>query len=248
MDAAWDFALRRLRTAPGLQRTRTTVRDPCAIKQGRPIVNVARGVQQLALRTDIDIAHLVECEVIPAQRAIFAPRFVDDRNVWRDLLLIDDPIERLGRAIVRIGGKVLRLEVKAFLGSLDHRLRRADLSLTNGSGGFDINDDAELDINEIIIGIGKECRPAHRAGPRRARTARLRGPTARCTDAGTTRGLRILPRGPPRGLSTACRLPYSAWDSPLLVGGSDNEARINRESLAAHQAGRNTGLNDTLKD
>ena len=43
-----------------------TVRDPCTIKQRRPIVNVARRVQQLALRTDIDIARLVECEVIPA--------------------------------------------------------------------------------------------------------------------------------------------------------------------------------------
>ena len=73
------------RTASGLQRARATVRDPCAIKQCRPIVNVARRVQQLALGTDIDIARLVEGEVTPAQRAlIFAPRLVDDRNVRRD--------------------------------------------------------------------------------------------------------------------------------------------------------------------
>ena len=38
-----------VRTASGLQRARATVRDPCAIKQCRPIVNVARRVQQLAL-------------------------------------------------------------------------------------------------------------------------------------------------------------------------------------------------------
>jgi hypothetical protein len=96
MDATWDFALRGFRTASGLQRARATVRDPCAIKQCRPIVNVARRVQQLALGTDIDIARLVEGEVTPAQRAIFAPRLVDDRNVRRDSLLIDNPIERLG--------------------------------------------------------------------------------------------------------------------------------------------------------
>src|SRR3984957_7490898 len=83
MDATWDFALRGFRTASGLQRARATVRDPCAIKQCRPIVNVARRVQQLALGTDIDIARLVEGEVTPAQRAIFAPRLVDDRNVRR---------------------------------------------------------------------------------------------------------------------------------------------------------------------
>ena len=58
----------------------------------------------------------------------------------RDPLLINNPIERLGRAIGRIGGKLLRLEVKAFLGSLDHHLRRPDLSSTNGSRCFDIND------------------------------------------------------------------------------------------------------------
>jgi hypothetical protein len=34
------------------------------------------------------------------------------RNVRRDPLLIDNPIGRLGRAIGRIGGKVLRLEIK----------------------------------------------------------------------------------------------------------------------------------------
>ena len=49
MDATWDFALRGFRTASGLQRARATVRDPYVIKQCRPIVNVARRVQQLAL-------------------------------------------------------------------------------------------------------------------------------------------------------------------------------------------------------
>jgi hypothetical protein len=62
------------------------------------IVDTACRVQRFALRTDIDIASLVECEVLPAQRAVLAPRLVDDRNVWFDLL-IDDPIERLRRAI-----------------------------------------------------------------------------------------------------------------------------------------------------
>src|SRR5580700_3559841 len=67
----------------------------------------------------------------------------------------------------RIGGKVVRLEIEALFSPFDHRLRRINLSLTNGSGSLDINDDAELDINEIIIGIGKECWPAHRSGPLR---------------------------------------------------------------------------------
>src|SRR6185437_13861029 len=159
MDAARDFAFGCLRTAPGLQRTRTTVRDPCAIKQCRPVVNIARRVQQLTHRTDIDITCLIEGEVIPAQRAILAPRLVDDRNVRRDPLLVDNPIERLRRAIGRVGGKVVRLEVKSLLGSLNHRLRRTDLGLTDGSGSFDVNNDAEFDVNEIVVGICKEAGP-----------------------------------------------------------------------------------------
>jgi hypothetical protein len=38
----------------------------------------------------------------------------------------------------------------ALLSPLDHRLRRTDVSLTKGSGGFDIDDDAELDVHSIV--------------------------------------------------------------------------------------------------
>src|SRR6202008_3866396 len=251
MDATWDFALRGIRTASGLQRAGATVRAPCAIKQCRPIVNVARRVQQLALRTDIDIARSVEGEVTPAPRAIFAPRLVDHRNLRRDSLLIDNPIERLGGAIGRIGGKVVRLESEALLSPFDHRLRRTNLSLTNGSGSLDINDDAELDINEIIIGIGKECWPAPRAGPLRGRIGRrheLRCHIARRTECRIVKGRQILPRGAARGRSKACLLPFGARDRALLVGISDNQARINRKALTADQAGCNTGFNDTLEN
>jgi hypothetical protein len=130
-------------------------------------VNAPCGAQQFALWADIDIALLIEREVFSAQRTVLASRHVFNWNVWRDLLLIDDPIERFGRAISRGGGKIVRLEIEAPFSPLDHRLCGAGLSLTNGSGSFDINDDAELDINEIIIGIGKECWPAHRTAPLR---------------------------------------------------------------------------------
>jgi AraC-like DNA-binding protein len=42
---------------------------------------------------------------------------------------------------------------------------RADLGLANGAGCLDINDDAELHVDEIVVGIGEECRPLVGAGP-----------------------------------------------------------------------------------
>ena len=51
------------------------------------------------------------------------------------------------------------------LGPLDHCLSGTDLCLPNGTGGFDVQDDAELNVNEILVRIGEERWPSHRAGP-----------------------------------------------------------------------------------
>ena len=46
--------------------------------------------------TDIEVALLVEHKVFPAERTVLAPRHVFNWNVRRDLLLMDDSIERFG--------------------------------------------------------------------------------------------------------------------------------------------------------
>jgi len=43
-----------------------------------------------------------------------------------------------------IADKPLRLETEALLCSLDHGLCRADLGLTNGARGLDVNDDPDF--------------------------------------------------------------------------------------------------------
>ena len=67
VDAARDFALWRLWAAFGLERARATIMGPCAIEDSHPIVDPACRVQELALWAHIDIAILVEREVLPAQ-------------------------------------------------------------------------------------------------------------------------------------------------------------------------------------
>src|SRR6516165_5410578 len=84
-----------------------------------------------------------------------------------DLLLIDNPVERVSRAISRVAGKIGRLDTETPLRALDHGLSCSDLCLPNGAGCFDIHDDAELNVDEIIVRVGEERWSAHRAGPLR---------------------------------------------------------------------------------
>lgn len=66
MDAARDFALRRLWAAFGFQWARPTIRGPRAIEENIAIVYPARRVQKLALRAYIDVPILVERKVLSA--------------------------------------------------------------------------------------------------------------------------------------------------------------------------------------
>src|SRR6476659_6458710 len=123
------------------------------------------GGQHFATWAEIDVPFLVEPEVLPREGPILALLFVDDRNVRCDLLLVDDPVERIRRTISRIGGEIGGFNVEPLLGPLDHCFSCTDLCLPNGAGGFDVQDDAELNVNEIIVRIGEERWPSHRAGP-----------------------------------------------------------------------------------
>jgi hypothetical protein len=82
-----------------------------------------------------------------------------------DPLLLDQPVQHRSRPVCGIGREPLRLETEALLGSFDHGLRRADLSLTNGAGCLDVNDDAELHVDEIVVGVCEEGRSLVSPGP-----------------------------------------------------------------------------------
>jgi uncharacterized caspase-like protein len=78
----------------------------------------------------------------------------------RDGQLAQDGGERHSRRTVgRVGRQPFGLQTEAFLSPLDHRLGRAHLGLSDGARGLDIHDDAELHVDEIIVGVGKEKWP-----------------------------------------------------------------------------------------
>ena len=59
---------------------------------------------------DINVPFSVVPKIFQRKRPILALRFVDYWDMRRNILLIDDPVERVRRAIGRISGKKGRLE------------------------------------------------------------------------------------------------------------------------------------------
>src|SRR6516225_2572113 len=167
-----------------------------------------------------------------------------------DLLLIDNPVERVSRAIGRVAGKIGGLDTETPLRALDHGLSCSDLCLPNGAGRFDIHDDAELNVDEIIVRVGEERWPAHRAGPLRGwigRRDKFRRRLACRAKRRIVQSCQILLHGAAGAMRIARLVPLRSGDRSLLVGVRHDQARIDCEPFTADQSGRNTGLNDTLK-
>src|ERR1700757_2520220 len=93
VDAARDLARWLLRAASQLQRAHIAIAFARPIQQLLVIDDLAGGGEDLASRADIDVALLIECEVLPREGTVLALRLVDHRDVWRDFLVVDQPVE-----------------------------------------------------------------------------------------------------------------------------------------------------------
>jgi hypothetical protein len=78
-----------------LERAALTVGCTGEITKRLAIDHRAGRRQKLACWADIDVALFVEDEVFPTEGAILALRFIDDRDMRRDILVVDEPIEVL---------------------------------------------------------------------------------------------------------------------------------------------------------
>src|SRR5277367_4805378 len=116
----------------------------------------AAGPEPLPTRAVVDVIGRVISKVAARESAVIPLRLIEHRDVWRDAFLLDQPVQHWSGPVSGISNKPLRLETKALLCSFDHGLRRADLGLTNRAGRLDINDDPELHVDEIIVGVSKE--------------------------------------------------------------------------------------------
>src|SRR3954447_5800540 len=115
--------------------------------------------EQLAAWAVIDIGCRIKTEVGTREGAVLPVRPVKHRDMWCDALLFDKPVQHRSRTVSGIARKPFRLETEALLCSVDHCPGRADLSLANGAGCLNVNNDAELHVDEVVVGVSKKCGP-----------------------------------------------------------------------------------------
>jgi len=169
----------------------------------------------------------------------------------RYLSLVDQLVEVSTRTVGRISSKQFGLDGEALLGAFDHSPGRANLGLADGAGRLDIHDDADLQVDQIVVRIAEKRRAPHGAGPLRRRIGRghkLRLDFARRPECRVIEGGEVLLRRPVRRLRVNRRVPLRSADRPLLVGVCNNQARINRKALAPNQAGLNTGSDNAFEN
>ena len=81
------------------------------------------------------------------------------------------PPDHQPRSVSGVGRQPLRLEAKARLGPLQHRLGRSDLSAPARRRCLDVEDDSSLQVDQVIDAIGKPDLALPFVGPRRGRIA-----------------------------------------------------------------------------
>src|SRR5215217_3891662 len=112
--------------------------------------------EQLAAWAVIDILCRIKAEVGTREGAVLPVRPVKHRDMWCDALLFDKPVQHRSRTVSGIARKPFRLETKTLLCSIDHCPGRAHLSLANGARCLNVNDDAKLHVDEVVVGISKK--------------------------------------------------------------------------------------------
>src|ERR1700692_544667 len=110
VEAAWDSAYRRLRTALRFEGAAATIACPGPVVECLSIAGQLAGRRQnLAGRADINVALFVEGEVFSAEGPVLSLRLVIDRDVRRYLGLVDQPVEVGTRTVGGMAREPLRL-------------------------------------------------------------------------------------------------------------------------------------------
>ena len=99
------------------------------------LVHGAARSEPLSSRAAVDVAGRIISKVAAREGAIIPLRLVEHRDMWRDALLLDQPVQHRSCTVSGMSPTSRSgLKAKALLCSLDHGLRRADLGLANGCG------------------------------------------------------------------------------------------------------------------
>src|SRR6266699_6704662 len=84
-----------------------------------------------------------------------------------DVLFLHHPGEDLRRSVGFVGAKPPWLQAEAGLRSVEHGLGRTNLGWSADACRLDIDDDRRLEVDQIVVGVGKEGVPLVSACPLR---------------------------------------------------------------------------------
>src|SRR6266851_3742237 len=132
VNVARDLSCWFLWTAPRFEETLVAIELAGTIKKRRAVMHRAARSEFLASRAVVDVSLRVVSKVAAREGAVFALRLVNDGDVRRDLLFLDQPVEHRRRAVSRVGCEPVGLEAKAFLCALEHCPGGPDFGLANG--------------------------------------------------------------------------------------------------------------------
>ena len=196
---------RRLGAAPCFEFAAVAIMLSRQIEQCRAMIHERPCRREgLAGRTDIDVLLGVVPEIAARENTILALRLVDDRDVRRDPLFLDRPVQHRRRSVGGIRRQPLRLEAKTLLCALKHGPCSADFGLADGARCLDAaGSDGETNTRHDFARRAKGCVIERRE---------------------------ILRHRPAGVLRIALPVPVFARDRALAVGVGLDQARLRRRS------------------
>ena len=116
MDVARDLARWIFWTALRFEWAYIAVELTGAIQQRLALVHGAARSELLPARAVVDVAGRIISKVAAREGAVISLRLVENRNMRRDALLLDQPVQHRSRPISGISDEPLWLETKALFG------------------------------------------------------------------------------------------------------------------------------------
>src|SRR5947209_5928011 len=148
--------------------------------------------------TGVAVRAGIKDEVGAAEGSVSALALVPYRHMRRDVLFLHHPGEDLRRSVGFVGAKPPWLQTEARLRSVEHGFGRTNLGWSADACRLDIDDDRRLEVDQIVVGVGKEGVPLVSARPLRRGVRRrdeLRNNLACRTPGGVIELIVIIPHG-----------------------------------------------------
>src|ERR1700693_5661770 len=259
MHASRHLAARLSRTASGLEGAGLTVElagsvephvvfGPPGPRDGERPAVLLKG---FASGTWFGVRAGIKDEVRAAEGSVSALALVPHRYMRRDVLFLHQPGEDLRRSVGFVGAKPPWLQTEAGLRSVEHGLGRTNLGWPADACRLDIDDDRRLEVDQIVVGVGKEGVPLVSARPLRRGVRRrdeLRNNLAGRAPGGVIERVEIFPHGAPRRRPLLPIDLIGACKRALLVGVSRDQAGVDGETFTADQALGDRALHHQLEE